>query len=259
MIFRRAIGWCVAEAYRLAGTRKRRLEELRGKILPIVFHAAKAEEVRSVLAWLKRAGALECAELSFDDGWTEFKGALAVLEEFDKRATLFIAPGETIRGRVWTDGTTVPERRALYGLAAAERYTKLEEWGVATERHLMTESEVREVARHPLVRIGNHTWSHLSATSRPLAEVIAEVKRAQATLVKWCGYAPTDFAYPFGRGSKELDAAIRALGLSPHYTRQGFVTRETRGSARNMVYEGMTLAENIGRVLAAWPKVGETL
>ncbi len=115
------------------------------------------------------------------------------------------------------------------------------------------------MAKHPLVRIGNHTWSHLSCPHRPVEEVLDEVDRAQATLTEWCGYAPTDFAYPFGRGTPELDAEIRKRGMTPHYTRQGLVTKETLGAARNMVYEGMSLAENLGRILMAWPKVGETL
>ena len=129
----------------------------------------------------------------------------------------------------------------------------------AADRKLLTEEEVREVAKHPLVRIGNHTWSHLSCPHRPMTEVLAEVDRAQATLTEWCGSAPTDFAYPFGRGTVELDKEIRKRGMVPHYTRQGLVTKETLGAARNMVYEGMSLAENLGRILMAWPKVGVTL
>ena len=111
----------------------------------------------------------------------------------------------------------------------------------------------------PLVRIGNHTWSHISSIKRPVAEALDEVDRAPAILTDWCGYAPTEFAYPFGRGSGELDAEIRKRGLRPHYTRQGLVTEETLGRSRNMVYEGMSLAENLGRILMAWPKVGETI
>ena len=99
----------------------------------------------------------------------------------------------------------------------------------------------------------------MSCPHRPLGEVLDEVDRAQATLTDWCGYAPTDFAYPFGRGTEELDKEIRKRGMTPHYTRQGLVTKETLGAARNMVYEGMSLAENLGRILMAWPKVGETL
>ena len=123
----------------------------------------------------------------------------------------------------------------------------------------LSKDDVREIAKHPLVRIGNHTWSHVSCTHRPATEVLAEVDRAQAMLTEWCGCAPTDFAYPFGRGTVELDKEIRKRGMVPHYTRQGLVTKETLGVARNMVYEGMSLAENLGRILMAWPKVGVTL
>ena len=268
MKLRPVIGWGAAQFYRLAGARARAVAAVRksGVILPIVFHAAKADEVRRILGWLKRANCLDHCWLSFDDGWREFKDTVKVLEEFEKSATLFIAPGETQRGDIWTDGLTVPERQRLYGVSEPERNVFLTQrhrdtegmWDVS-DRKLLAEDEVREVAMHPLVRIGNHTWSHMSCTHRPMAEVLDEVDRAQATLTEWCGYAPTEFAYPFGRGTGELDKEIRKRGMTPHYTRQGLVTEETLGTARNMVYEGMSLAENLGRILMAWPKVGETL
>ena len=265
---RKAIGWGVAQVFRLAGVRRRQVNCVRkaGVILPVVIHAARAEDVRAILGWLKREDCLEHVWLSFDDGWREFKDTVKVLEEFEKPATLFVAPGETLRGDVWTNGLSVPERQRLYGVSERERNVFLtqrhrgtEGTGDVADGKLLTEDEVREVARHPLVRIGNHTWSHLSCPHRPLEEVLDEVDRAQATLTDWCGSAPTDFAYPFGRGTEELDKEIRKRGMTPHYTRQGLVTKETLGAARNMVYEGMSLAENLGRVLMAWPKVGVTL
>lgn len=258
MMKRKILGWLVAQAYWLTGLRRRAIAKARqpGMILPIVFHAAAPNEVRAILLWLKVHELLEHVELTFDDGWREFKSMLPVLEEFGKSATLFIAPGETRRGRIWTDGLSLADRKRLYGASEAERCFV----GKASETPaLLTEAEVREVARHPLVRLGNHTWSHVSCVHRPVDEVLSEIRRAQDTLTEWGGCAPTEFAYPFGRGTPELDAAIRALGLRPHYTRQGLTTEATRGAARNMVYEGMTIAENIGRILMAWPKVGVTL
>ena len=264
---RKLIGWGVAQGYRLVGARRRAIARAKaaGAVLPIVFHAAKAEEVRAILAWLKREGVLDHVALSFDDGWREFGETVAVLEEFEKPATLFIAPGETRRGDIWTNGLTVPERQRLYGVCERERdvfltqrHRDTEGLGAAADRKLLTEEDVREVAKHPLVKIGNHTWSHMSCPHRPMEEVLDEVDRAQATLTERAGAAPTDFAYPFGRGTPELDAEIRKRGLTPHYTRQGLVTAKTLGEARNMVYEGMSLAENLGRILMAWPKVGTT-
>ena len=302
----------MAQAFRFAGARRRAVvcAKAPGTVLPIVIHAAKAEEVRAILAWLKREDVLDHVWLSFDDGWREFKETVRVLEVFEKPATLFVAPGETMRGDVWTNGLTVPERQRLYQLDEQSRYNEIallndcgprgarslpagkspaagkvgpavpagrneaalqgectlpvRKVGPAVpagrnETPLLGEREIREVAKHPLVRIGNHTWSHLSCPHRPKEEVLNEIDRAQETLTEWCGYAPTDFAYPFGRGTPELDEEIRRRGMTPHYTRQGLVTKETLGAARNMVYEGMSLAENLGRILMAWPKVGVTL
>jgi len=259
MIFRKQIGWCVAQAYVLAGRRALAVRAVQepGKLLPIVFHAAEPREVRAVLSWLRRANCLDRAVVTFDDGWRQFKDTVPVLEEFGKRAVLFIAPGETERGNIWTNGISVTMRQALYGLSESDRYARLSDRRQLAA--LLSPAEIRDLARHPLVRIGNHTWSHTSCTSRPVDEVLDEVRHAQEVLSDWCGYAPTDFAYPFGRGTDDLDKRIREMGLTPYYTRQGLVTQQFMGAARNMVYEGMSLAENLGRVLMAWPKVGETL
>ena len=178
---------------------------------------------------------------------------------------MFIAPGETARGWVWTDNLwnllPDPEWHRWYALSSAERYARVDAaWeGRAHPRRLLDEAGVRTLAKHPLVTVENHFWTHPSAPHRPEAEVLDELDRAQRALTDWTGRTPRLVAYPFGRGSPSLDAAVRARGLVPVYTRQGLVTAETFGAARNMALAGMTRAENIGRILQAWPKVGVTL
>ena len=256
MMFRRPVGWCVAQAYALAGARRRARARCRaaGTVLPIVFHDSPPREVEGVLAALKgwgfrfvssddvlsgRAAEGTCAWISFDDGWRETAEAVPVLERFEAPASVFIAPGETARGWVWTDNLwnmlPDPEWHQWYALPAEERYARVDAaWtGRAHPRRLLDEAGVRKLARHPLVAVENHFWTHPSA--------------------------PRLAAYPFGRGTPSLDAALRARGLVPVYTRQGCVTAQTFGAARNMALAGMTRAENLGRILQAWPKVGVTL
>ena len=282
MRFRRQVGWCVARAYALAGARLRALSRCRvpGVVLPVVFHDSSAAEVADVLAALKgwgfrfvstddvlsgRADDGGCAWVSFDDGWRETTEAVAALERFEAPASVFIAPGETARGWVWTDNLwnmlPDPEWHQWYALPAQERYARVDAaWaGRAHPRRLLDEAGVRELAAHPLVTVENHFWTHPSAPQRPEAEVLDELDRAQRTLTEWTGRAPRLAAYPFGRGTPSLDAALRARGLVPVYTRQGLVTAETFGASRNMALAGMTRAENLGRILQAWPKVGVTL
>ncbi len=281
MMFRRQVGWCVAQAYALAGARRRAIARCRsaGKILPVVFHDSTAEEIEGVLAALNgwgfrfvssedalagRAADGMCAWLSFDDGWRETADALGVLERFNAPASVFIAPGESERGWVWTDRiwdlVPAPSWQKLYELPARERYAKVDEaWkGRTRPRRLLDESGVCKLSKHPLVTVENHFWTHPSAPNRPEAEVLDELDRAQRTLTEWTGRAPRLAAYPFGRGTPLLDAALRARGLVPVYTRQGLVESSTFGASRNMAIAGATLAENVGRILQAWPKVGVT-
>lgn len=263
---RRLTGWCVAMAWALSGARRRVVRKLKaGASLPVVVHALPAADLRAILSWLRRNGVLDRLWLSFDDGWTTVRDCVPVLEEFGVRAKLFIAPGETMRGRIWTDAAIalgVPAKvwRSWYVLGEGERYAKLDEWGLrrppfANVRTLLAEDEIRELARHPLIDVENHTWSHLSAIHRPAEEVLGEIKRAQRTLTEWTGRPPRLLAWPFGRGTDALDASVRGLGLDPVYTHHGYEI----GKCRNMAIEDVTIQENLGRILDAWPAVGETL
>ena len=261
---RKFIGWIVAVGYALAGARCRVVRRLRfGGMLPVVAHALPASELEKILAWLKRRGVLDRLWLSFDDGWATVKDCLPVLEKFGVRAKVFVAPGETMRGNVWTEEAIqlgVPSEvwRSWYPLSEADRYAKLDGYATGSTRQkttLLTKEEIVQLSRSSMVDVENHTWSHVSAPHRPVDEVVEEVKRAQAMLTEWTGRAPEWLAWPFGRGTPELDARVAALGLKTVYTKQGYEV----GGCRNMALEGVSFQENLGRILGAWPKVGETL
>lgn len=266
MIARKQIGWLVAQLYRLIGARASAVKaaQASGVIVPIVCHALPAEELDYLLGWLKDRGIN--VWLTIDDGWSEVEDYLPILEKYNQRALIFIAPGETLRGNIWTEeamqlGIAPEEWRKWYALDEGSRIKMFFEHargGRTVVNRLLSEDEVRKLARHPLIEIGNHTWSHLSAPHRPMEEFLDEVDRAQQKLEEWTGVRPRFCAYPFGRGTSELDAVLRNRNLIPVYTKQGFATESTLGEARNMAIEGVTLSENLGRILMAWPKVGET-
>ena len=254
---RKFIGWIVAVGYALAGARRRVVRRLKaGGKLPVVIHALPAEQLDAILAWLKHHGVLDSLWLTFDDAWTTLKDSMPVLEKYNVSAKVFVAPGQTLRGNVWTEeanqlGVPAEVWRSWYSLSESDRNANLSQLPVS----LLSKAEVIELSMHPLISIENHTWSHLSATHRPVDEVVAEVVKTQETLAEWTGRKPEWLAWPFGRGTLELDAKMAELGLKTVYTRQGYDI----GYCRNMALDGMTFQENLGRVLGAWPKVGETL
>ena len=263
-MLRRVIGWMVAVAYAAVGSRRRVVRRLKnGEMLPVVVHSMPAAQLEKVLGWLKRHGVLDRLWLTFDDGWLVVKDYVPVLEKYNVPAKLFVAPGETVRGNVWTEEANargIPSEtwRSWYSLPESERNDKIGQTCFIiskVKRTLLTKEEVIAFSKHPLIDVENHTWSHLSAVHRPVGEVVAEVAKAQATLVEWTGRKPEWLAWPFGRGTPELDAMMREIGLKAVYTRQGYEIPY----CRNMGIEGVTFQENLGRILGAWPKVGETL
>lgn len=254
----------VAVAYAALGSRRRVVRRLKnGGMLPVVVHAMPAVQLEKILVWLKRHGVLDRLWLTFDDGWLVVKEYVPALEKYNVPAKLFVAPGETVRGNVWTEeadqlGVPAETWRGWYTLPESDRDEELSKRSACSaqlQRTLLTKDEVIDLSKHPLIDVENHTWSHLSAVHRPVAEVVAEVVKTQATLAEWTGRKPEWLAWPFGRGTPELDAKMRELGLQALYTKQGYEIPY----CRNMGIEGVSFQENLGRILGAWPKVGETL
>ena len=253
----------MAIAFAITGARRRVVKRLTaGAKLPVVIHALPAEQLDRILAWLKTHGVLDSLWLTFDDAWTTLKNSLPVLEKYNVPAKVFVAPGQILRGNVWTEEASqlgIPAKvwRGWYSLPESERNTRLDQAPTCStcSARLLTKEEVVTLSKHPLISIENHTYSHLSATHRPVEEVLAEVALAQATLTAWTGREPKWLAWPFGRGFEELDDGVAALGLKTVYTRQGYEI----GPCRNMALENVSFQENLGRILGAWPKVGETL
>ncbi len=279
------VGWCIAWGYVLVGKRRRcvRRYDEEGTILSFVAHGPDPRMFEGVLAWLARQGftfvstedVLEMragrrawrprlAWLSLDDGWASVKGILPLLERYGCPVTIFVPPAEVARGHVWTNAVMPYERdwRSFYFLPAEERYRRVDAVlggekaqppGVG--RELMSAEELREMARHPLVTLENHTMTHLSCAARPVEEMVDEVTRAQAILTEWTGRAPRLVAYPFGHSTEETDARLRAMGLIPVQLKPGVMTVDTFGSCRNMTYDALTQAESLARILGAWVKV----
>lgn len=283
MMVRKVLGWLVAQRYVAFGKRRRmvRQYDAPGSVLSIFSHNPTAVVLEDVLGWLRgqgfsfvstdellemRAGRLawrsRLAWLTFDDGWAGFEERLLpILERWQVPATIFVAPEETWRGQIWTNSVmgavTAETFSAWYDLPAEARYRKVDEvlGHIGNPRRLADEAELRRLAKHPLMTLENHTWSHLSCSHRPVEEVVEEVRKTQEALTAWTGRVPKLCCYPFGHCTEETDEALRAMGLLPVHSQPGVMTLGTLGLCRNMFTETMSAQENIGRVLGAWPKV----
>ena len=279
---RKAVGWGVATSYVLSGCRRRQLAaySMNGAVLSVFGHSPRPIVLDSLLGWLvrrgfsfistdellsvrdgKRAWEPRMAWLTFDDGWAGFeRELLPILERYQVPATIFVAPKETERGKIWTNSVMglTSEWHKWYDLHADERYSEVDKVlaeNLGKVRQLADKDELRRLSRHPLVTLENHTYTHLSCSHRPVDEVVDEVRKTQGVLTEWTGRTPRLMCYPFGHCTDETDNAIRELGLIPVSSFPGHMTVETVGRFRNMFHDAMGTQENIGRILEAWPRI----
>ena len=283
---RKIIGWGVATAYCLSGSRWRQVASYRrpGAILAVFGHAPCPDVLEDLLKWLIckgfhfistdellaiRAGEMswkpQLAWLTFDDGWAGFeRGILPILRKYNVPATIFVSPNETERGKIWTNSVMgiVDGWQAWYGMSSLDRYgavdkvlAKLPHDSHRLERQLATREELCRLVADPLVTLENHTYTHLSCSSRPVSEVLEEVAKAQDVLFEWTRRKPRLVCYPFGHSTAKTDTAIQSLGLIPVKSFPGRMTIDSVGECRNMFHDSMGVQENVGRVLQAWPRV----
>ncbi len=280
-LIRYSAGWLIAMFFVIVGKRFRCLKQYDkdGAVLSFFTHNPSPEVLDGVLKWLTKQGFTflstdemldmcagktswrkRVAWLTFDDGWDGFeKKLLPILEKYHCPATIFVPPKEIERGQIWTNAIQLQSGgiKSWYSLPAQERYAKVDAIlaEIGNLRKLMTESALRRLARHPLIVLENHTYTHLSCASRPVNDVVSEVELTQKILVEWSGRLPKLCCYPFGHCTNATDEAIVRLGLVPVQTNTGVMTLQTIGRVRNMFHETMSLAENVGRILGAWIKV----
>jgi len=172
--------------------------------------------------------------LTFDDGYWNNHKAIPVLERHNVPGVFFISTNYVKSGKAfWWDviyrerllqGVTQQsiwsEQSALKGLThdKVDNYL-LEEFGeaalppVSQEDRPMSVDELRDLSRHPLVHIGNHTHDHGILTNYSFEAVVEQITLAQDDLERWTGRRPRTIAYPNGNFSHEVMRATARAGI----------------------------------------------
>src|SRR5690606_1327402 len=192
---------------------------------------------QEVLAGLEPEG--RYAMLTFDDGYSNNRLALPVLEEFDVPALFFISTNDVQQQKCfWWDvlyrerlAEGADERQAYHdGVAMkgqrtaeieAELLARYGEDALKPRGEIdrpLTVEELAEFAAHPLVHIGNHTADHAILTNSTLPEVYEQVGHAQAVLREITGQSPVAIAYPNGDENDEVLSICQSLGLKLGFT-----------------------------------------
>ncbi|WP_202614463.1 polysaccharide deacetylase family protein [Halostella litorea] len=129
--------------------------------------------------------------LTFDDGYRDFYDTVVpLLEEYNVPATVFM------------NGAFIDDRsEILYSRLGVPEGEK----GV-----IMSTDQVRELAEHDLVTIGNHTYSHPNLNDLSKTEIKEEIVRGKHVLEEEFDLTIERFAYPYGRYNEESHAVVEA-------------------------------------------------
>jgi len=193
--------------------------------------------------------------LTFDDGYANNLRAVPVLEEYGVPAAIFVSTDHVLSGRrFWWDTVYVERRRRGAPPAVIEREIAalkgrspgsidadlVREFGEAATTPTsdldrpLTPVQLRELAAHPLVTIGNHTVDHPLLTTVAPAERDRQIAGAQDALESLTGTRPLAVAYPNGDVDDSVIEAARAAGLAIGFTTTPRRERVPLGSSRRL-------------------------
>jgi peptidoglycan/xylan/chitin deacetylase (PgdA/CDA1 family) len=172
--------------------------------------------------------------VTFDDGYFSNVKALPVLERHGIPAALFVSTDHVLQGKAfWWD---VVERESLKRRMPQQQLNRVHEslkrlrtpdaeafvqaeFGPRALRPLgdrdrpFTLPELRDIAKHPLISLGNHTSNHDILTNYSATEIRAQIESAQEIIGSIVGKAPDFIAYPNGEISDAILEAARSAGM----------------------------------------------
>lgn len=172
--------------------------------------------------------------VTFDDGYYSSTKALPLLEAFRVPAVLFVSTQHVIQGKAfWWDvlerraySRGVPRKQVQHMVEKLKRLKTSEaeaqvraQFGADALRPVsdvdrpFTPLELRDIAAHPLISLGNHTTDHAILTNYSPAEVRAHIEEAQDDLQQLTGKIPTIIAYPNGNENPAIVDAARSAGI----------------------------------------------
>lgn len=179
------------------------------------------------------------ALITFDDGYFNNSLALPVLEEYRVPAVVFVSTNHVLEQKnFWWD--VLYRERTAEG-ATPQQITR-EAMSLKTLRTADLEArligrygrdafvprsdidrpfrpdELRELARHPLIHLGNHTADHAILSNYTPEQAHEQILGAQEALREITGVWPSVIAYPNGAHSRRILEKCEDVGLKFGFT-----------------------------------------
>lgn len=157
----------------------------------IVAYKQKGYEFVSIEeAYVRMSSRKKCGKfvaVTLDDGYEDnFSVAYPIFKKYEVPFCIYVAPG------LITDEEKADEEYD---------YT------------MMSEEQLRQLAKEPLCTLGAHTYTHVRLHTLNYEEQLAEVKKGKDWLEKITRKPIEDFAYPFGCRNDVTAMVMKELGI----------------------------------------------
>lgn len=179
------------------------------------------------------------ALITFDDGYFNNTLALPILEQYKVPATIFVTSENVRLNRCFWWDVLHRERvaegasfRQIYREGLAMKQLRTDQIDAQLTARFgadafvprgeidrpFTPAELREVARHPYVHLGNHTADHAILTNYEPKEARRQVMAAQEYIRDTTGVTATAIAYPNGSYNQQVARICDEAGLKLGFT-----------------------------------------
>lgn len=248
-VFESTVGYLLKKGYRFVSTSElydflAQRRELTGKVAVVTLDDAWRNNLQNVVPFAERCNVpitIFTPIQPMEEGvlwlkWFRDKDLQAQFPEIAQQDPKILSTSQ--RNILWSQ------------LKAAKQY----------EREIMTVEEVKTLAKHPLVTIGGHTYTHPILPNCTAEEMDFELVKAGEKLREILGTDTKVMAYPNGDYNNEVIAVCQQAGFE-----MAFTTEEGRyidikqdnpmRLPRNCVPNSYGKWESLARALGTWQKV----
>lgn len=259
------------------------------KILSIYFHDPSPKLFESIIKYLNANGYRfislkqfndiidkkklneKIAVITIDDGWQNNIKLLDVVRKYKVYITIFVTTSAIVDGNFWWEyvgigknhnkATIKREIIHLKNLNADAYYTEISNLksGLIIDRSVLTQEELIQLSKDPLVTIGSHTVSHISLPNKSFEVQKNELLDSKNTLEMWTGQEIFYFSYPSGDYTEELKKLTKECGYKLCFTTETSnldLNRADRYSIpRRCVNDNAGFFEALSKIYGIWYKI----
>lgn len=203
--------------------------------------------------------------LSFDDGWKSNLDLIPIIEKYNVPITIFVSVNPISEGNYWWEYalkqcnySQMNEIKKLPYLDFCNKITELKAT-IKLDRSSITEQELKQMSKHPLISIQSHTMSHPILINCPDDKLKYELEQSKNYFETTIDKPIYAFSYPNGDFGKREIEAVKDAGYTIAFTTKSDYINigniDLFRVPRMAINTNGGYYENLSKIIGAWQRV----